>query len=133
MLYELAGEAPEPGSLLESIFVMIAKRRQEAEYYKTKALIAATLADKVEDGGARLSEAIDLYRDSMFPFLSSETTKKDKLSKKLLKQWTNQVLKIRPRWRVQDQRGVISRLRKGAQKVRDDEKKRRKHRHLRLI
>ena len=75
MLYELSGQSPEPGSLLESIFVMIAKRRQEAEYYKTKTLVAAILADKIDDGGRRLSEAMDLYRDSLFPYLASETTK----------------------------------------------------------
>ena len=133
MLYELSGQSPEPGSLLESIFVMIAKRRQEAEYYKTKTLVAAILADKIDDGGRRLSEAMDLYRDSLFPYLASETTKRDRVTKKLLKQWTSKVLKIRPLWRAQDNKGLVSRLRKGAEKVRKSEELRRKRPHLRLV
>lgn len=133
MLYELHGRPPEPGSLLESVFVMIAKRRQEAEFYKTKALIAASLADKVEDGGRILNEAVDLYRDSLFPYLASETTKRDRLTKKLLKQWTSKMLKIRPLWRMQDNKGIVSRLRKGAERVRESEELRRKKRHLRLV
>ncbi len=44
MLYDLASEPPPPGSLLGSVFTFITERRQEAEYFKTKALIAASLA-----------------------------------------------------------------------------------------
>lgn len=133
MLYELYDRPPEPGSLLESVFAIISKRRREAEYYKTKVLVSAILADKVDDGGQRLQEALDLYRDSLFPYLASETTKKDKAAKKLLKQWTSKILKIRPLWRAQDHKGLISRLRRGAQKVRESEKLRRDRRHLRLV
>ena len=111
---------------------MISKRRQEAEYYKTKALIAATLIDKVQDGAKLLTEAIDLYRDSLFPFLSSETKKKDKITKKLLKQWTSKVLKVRPLWRAQDHKAIISKLRKGAEKIRKSEEMRRQRRYSRL-
>lgn len=111
---------------------MISKRRQEAEYYKTKALIAAALVDKVQDGAKILNEAIDLYRDSLFPFLSSETKKKDKLTKKLLKQWTSKLLKVRPLWRAQDHKAVISKLRKGAERVRKSEEMRRQRRYSRL-
>lgn len=133
MLYELHGRPPEPGSLLESVFVMIAKRRQESEYYKTKAIVTAMVADKMEGGGQRLIDALDTYRDSLFPYLASEAKKKDRLTKKALKQWTSKILKIRPVWRVKDHKAVVSSLRRGAEKVRESEKLRRRRRHLRLV
>lgn len=131
MLYDLASEPPRPGSLLESVFLIMTKRRQEAEYFKTKSLIAASLPIS-ESGAKMLNEALDEYRSRLFPFLAEEKKKLDKDTKKALKQWTDKVLKIRPLWRAQDNKGVVSRLRKGAERTRKAEDLRRKHRHQRI-
>jgi len=132
MLYDLASEPPRPGSLLGSMFTFIAERRQEAEYFKTKALIAATLADKVEGGGKLLEEAWGKYRELLFPFLAQEKAKLKENEKKAMEQWTSKVLKVRPLWRAQDHKGIVSRLRRGAEKVRKAEELRRKVPHRRI-
>ena len=132
MLYELAQEPPRPGSLLESIFVLIAKRKREAEYYKTKLLVAAALAPHAEGGGKQVEEAFTAYQTSMFPFLEEEKGKTDRDSKKLLKHWTNKALKIRPLWRAQESKPLVSKLRKGAERVRQAEELRRKKKHRRI-
>lgn len=132
MLYDLAAGPPKPGTLLESLFVLMAKRRQEAEYYKTKVLMIASLADKMEGGGKMLDEAMEVYRDTLFPFLKDEKKQQDKEHKEVLKQWTRHVLKIRPLWRAQDNRAVVSKLRRGAERTKQSEELRRKKLHRRI-
>lgn len=132
MLYDLASEPPRPGSLLESLFILMAKRRREAEYYKTKVLATASIAAHSEGGGKELEKAFESYQSSMFPFLADETKKTDKDSKKLLKSWTNKALKIKPLWRAQENKPLISKLRKGAEQVKKAEALRRKKDHRRI-
>jgi len=131
MHYDLAKEPPRPETLLESVFILITKKRQEAEYFRTKSLVASNLAT-TEAGVKLLNEALDEYRSRLFPFLSGEKNKLDKTTKQALKQWTRKVLKIRPLWRAQDNKGLVSRLRKGAERTRKAEGLRRKHRHQRI-
>jgi hypothetical protein len=131
MLYDLASEPPRPGSLLESVFILLAKRRQEADYYQTKVLMMASLAPHMEDNKG-LQEALEQYRDAMFPFLEDEAKKTDRSSKEVLKQWTRHALKIRPLWRAKDNHALVSRLRKGAELVKKAETDRRQRKHRRI-
>ena len=131
MLYDLAAEPPRSGTLLESLFILLAKRRQEAEYFKTKALVASNLT-MTESGAKMLNEALEEYRSRLFPFLVEEKKKLDKVTKKALEQWTNKVLKVRPLWRSQEHKGVVSRLRRGAKRTQRAEELRRQHRHQRI-
>ena len=132
MLYDLASGPPKPGTLLESVFVLMAKRRQEVDYLKTKVLMIASLAYKIENGGKLLDEAMDSYRVTLFPFLGDEKRKQDIEHKEILKKWTRYAFKIRPLWRAQDNRAVISKLQRGAEKTRRSEELRRKKRHRRI-
>lgn len=132
MLYDLSSEPPKAGSLLGSMFTFIAQRRQEAEYFKTKALVAAALSDKVEGGGKLLEEAWSRYRELLFPFLVGEKDKLKSDEKAAMKQWTSKILKVRPLWRASDNKGIVSRLRRGAEKVRKSEELRRKVPHRRI-
>ena len=132
MLYDLASEPPRPGSLLESVFMLIAKRRRESEYYATKLLVAATVAPHAEGGGKAMTKAFEQYQVSMFPFLEEENKKVDKDSKSLLKHWTNKVLKIRPLWRANENKHLVSKLRRGAESVRRAEALRRQKKHRRI-
>ena len=132
MLYDTASGPPRPGSLLESVFILLAQRRQEAEYFKTKTLVMGSLVDKIESGPKMLGESLDQYRQLLFPFLAEEKRKLDVDSKKLLKQWTSRILKVRPLWRPEEHKQVISRLRKGAEKVRKSEELRRSHHYQRI-
>ena len=133
MLYDLAAEPPPPGSLLEFAFLLLTKRRQEAHYFQTQAIIASVLAT-VSKKDEALKEALDAFKDSLFPFLTAEKKKQDVDHKKILKHWTENVtaMKIRPVWRAEGQRGMLSKLRKGRQKVTDleEERKTRKWRRI---
>jgi hypothetical protein len=98
MLYDLASGPPEPGSLLESIFLLISLRRREAELFQTEALITSILSagsgkfDPVE-------QALKNYKDAMFPFLEAEKGKRADMAKEALKQWTSHVgFRVKPLW-----------------------------------
>ena len=132
MLYDLATEPPMPGSLLESVFLLISKRRQESEYHKTKLLMLSSFAHRLEGGAKQLEEALTLYRQTMFPFLEDEKRKMDVDSKKVLKSWTSKILKIRPLWRAKDHAPLVSKLRRGAERIKESEKARRLKPHRRI-
>jgi hypothetical protein len=132
MLYDQSSEMPASGSPLESVFLLLAKRNKETEYYRTKLMVAATLAPHSEEGAKMLSGAWEDYRDSIFPFLEAQRTKKDVEAKKVLDWWGKRMLKIRPLWRANERRGIVSRLRKGMERVKASELQRR-HRHHRRI
>lgn len=132
MLYDLATASPEPGSLLESVFLIISKRRQEQEFLRTRTLVSATLAPHVENN--KLSEVFEDYFNAMFPWLKKEREDKEQLAKEALKHWAGKkAFAVRPLWTAkQAGRGIKSRLRKGAEKVRKIEEERRKGRLRRL-
>jgi hypothetical protein len=133
MLYELAGEPPPPESLLESVFLLTAKRRQEADYYKTHSMIAGFLATQGGDVKV-LEEALQEYRNSVFPFMQAAKVKELEDTKKTLKKWTQDItaMKIRPLWRAHDHKALVSKLRRGKEKVIQLEEERRKRRHRRI-
>ena len=76
MLYDLAAAPPEPGSLLESIFLLIATRRREAELFKTEAIVAAIVGTAAEDMEV-VEKALTNFKNTMFPFLEAERGKRE--------------------------------------------------------
>lgn len=132
MLYDTAGGPPEPGSLLESVFLLMAKKRREAEFFRTKLLVEAMLAPHAEDSGG-LNKALDAYRAAMFPFLESEQEREAAETKKLLDHWVSRkAFRVKPLWRASDSRGIVSRLRRGAERVKMIEESRKRTRHRRI-
>lgn len=132
MIYDQASGPPSPGSPLESVFVLLAKRRQETEYYKTKLMVAAQVAAHAEEGGKLLSKAWEDYREAMFPFLTKKKTDEDVDAKKVLNWWGKRMLKIRPLWRATDNRAVVSKLKRGMAQVEKSEQLRREKKHRRI-
>jgi hypothetical protein len=132
MLYDQAAEPPTPGSLLESVFVLMALRKQEVEYYRTKLMVASQVASHSEEGANMLSKAWDDYRDAVFPFLAKQKSKADEESKRVLDWWGKRMLKIKPIWRAQDHRPIISNLKRGQERVRRAEELRRMKPHRRI-
>lgn len=128
MLYDLSDSPPPPRSLLESVFLLLAKRRQEAEYYKTQAIIAGTLSPHSSDTSA-FRGAMDAYKDAVFPFLKGEKEKETRNVKASLKHWAEKVaFKVRPLWRAKEHKGLVSKLRRGKERIqRSEELRRRKH------
>jgi hypothetical protein len=132
MLYDLASEPPQPGSLLESVLLLVAKRRQEAEYFSNKAIVSAIVAAATSEGKV-LEEALTFYKDSMFPFLEGEKERQDRDHKKVLEHWTGKrAFQVKPLWRATESRSVMSKLRKGREKVLELEEERRKRKYRRL-
>jgi hypothetical protein len=132
MLYDQSVALPQSGSPLESVFILLAKRRQEVEYYRTKLMVASNLAPHSEEGAKMLTGAWDDYRDAVFPFLAGQRAKKDVEAKKVLDWWGKRMLKIRPLWRANERKGLVSKLRKGMERVRESEKLRRRFPHRRI-
>ena len=87
MLYDLADGPPEPGTLLESLFILVTKRRMEAQYLGTRVLMEAVLAPHVKEN--TLSKTNKMYLDSMFPHLRKDRKDKDVSAKEALKHWTS--------------------------------------------
>lgn len=134
MLYDLADGPPLPGSSLESVYLLTAKRRQEAELRKTEALAMAAAAPHLKEGGKLLSDALAEYRRALMPFLSKSEKSKEVDQKALLKHWAEKrVFKVRPLSpHGGDHRKVVSKLRKGAERVQAAENLRRVKPHRRI-
>lgn len=134
MLYDLASGPPEPGSLLESAFLLISLRRREAELFQTEALITAILgagSDKFEP----IENALKAYKNAMFPFLEAEKVKRSDMAKAALKQWTDHVaFRIKPLWTASDGRTkrMHSQLRKSVERTQQAEELRKKKRHTQI-
>lgn len=132
MLYDQSSDMPLAGSPLESVFILLAKKKRETEYYHTKLMVAATLAPHSEEGAKMLTGAWDDYRDAIFPFLEKQRTKKDVDAKEMLNWWGKRMLKIRPLWRANENKGIVSKLRKGVERVKESERQRRRYSHRRI-
>jgi ACT domain-containing protein len=74
MLYDLATEPPEPGTLLESVFLLVSLRRREAELLQTEAIVTA-VASAPSGQIDLIRSALKEYKNSVFPFLEAERKK----------------------------------------------------------
>lgn len=134
MLYDLADGPPLPGSPLESVYLLTAKRRQEAELRRTEALAMAAAAPHLKEGGKLLSDALAEYRKVLMPFLEASEKSKEVDQKELLKHWTDKrAFKVRPLSPFGgDHQKVVSKLRRGAERVKAAENLRRVKPHRRI-
>jgi len=123
MLYDLAQAPPEPGSLLESVFLVLSKRRQEQEFLKTRVMVESTLAPHLE-GESKISETFSDYMNAMFPYLKHQGQDKDRDMKKALKQWTDRTaFKVKPLWEAKDKPARFrSSLKRGQERVAERER-----------
>jgi len=125
MLYDLSQAPPEPGSLLESVFLVLTKRRQEQEFLRTRVLVEATLAPHLE-GKSKISETFGDYMNAMFPYLQHQVPEKEGLMKQALKQWAgHRGFKVKPLWQTKDTPAHFrSALSRGREKVEERERMR---------
>jgi hypothetical protein len=123
MLYDLAQTPPESGSLLESVFLVLSKRRQEQQFLALRVLVEAALAPHLE-GKSKISETFGDFVDAMFPYLKKETTKGESLEREALKQWTgHRAFRVKPLWQSKDQpRRFRSSLQRGKEKIAERER-----------
>lgn len=134
MLYDLATQPPEPGSVLESVFLLISIRRRETDLFRTEALLAATVGAATQDFSA-VEESLAAYKHSMFPFIESQKGKRTELAKDALKQWTDHgAFNVTPLWNAghREVKKLHSQLRRGAERTLKAEASRRGKSHQRL-
>jgi hypothetical protein len=134
MLYDLASTPPEPGSMLESVFLLVSLRKREAELLQTEALIT-TILGAASEKYEPIETALKAYKNAMFPFLESEKIKRADMAKEALKQWTSHVaFKVQPLWTAYDgkTKRMHSQLRKSAERTQQAEEMRKKKRHSRI-
>lgn len=135
MLYDLAAAPPEPGSLVESVFMLLTTRRRETELFQTEALITAVVGAQSEDGVEVIERALASYKVSLFPFLEAEKGRRAELAKDALDQWTaHKALKVKPLWMQNDNRfkRLRSQLRRKAEQTKKNEALRVQKRHTRI-
>jgi len=130
MLYDLADGPPKPGTLLESIFLVLVNRRQEQEFIKTRLLVEAALAPHSEKHN--LEKIFEQYTAQAFPHLEKKDDKEEE--KKALAAWTaHDKLVIRPLWDAAPERlKAASKLRGARDRVKKMEEDRKKDRLRRL-
>ena len=134
MLYDLSSSPPEPGSLLESVFLMVSLRRREADLFQTEALVMAVVGAASEKYEG-IEEALRAYKNSMFPFIEGEKVKRSEMAKAALKQWTDHVaFKVKPLWTAYDgkTKRLHSQLRRSAERTQQAEEARNQKRHTRI-
>jgi len=99
MLYDLAAVPPEPGSLLESVFMLVSLRRREAELYSLETLMnAVVLAGSESDDYSLLDQSFRAFKDALFPFIEAERLRQDKETREVLEYWSKQVFRVKPLW-----------------------------------
>jgi hypothetical protein len=130
MMYDMSDEPPEPGSLLESVFLLISKRRLELDFLRTKVMVRATLAPVV--GGKGLEDAVEAYAKALFPFLEDQRKQEARRNKELLERVAKMgPLRIRPITNP-DHRKLASRLRRSEERTKMAEESRRRQRVRRM-
>jgi len=131
MLYDLLDGPPEPGSLLESVLMVLSKRRMEATYFANRMMVHAVLAPHT--GGEGLKDATEEYTNSMFPFLAEHRSERERLAKKALEHWTSKkALTVKPLLRPMDRKKFVSRLKRGRENTERAEELRRRMKHRRI-
>jgi hypothetical protein len=116
MIYDTMRSPPEPGSVLESLLVLVSKRRQEAQVGAVRLLAEAVLRP-MKDSEKHLGEALESYLNSMFPYLAAKQSDKDISAKATLGNWVAKgPLKVRPLWQANKKRttGLKSRIKERA-------------------
>lgn len=123
MLYDLAQAPPEQGSLLESVFLVLTKRRQEQEFLKARVMVEATLAPHLE-GKSKISDTFNDYMNAMFPYLAQQKSTQEDEMHQTLKKWTaGRAFKIKPLWEAKERPARFkSSLVRGRQKVEERER-----------
>jgi hypothetical protein len=132
MLYDLAQELPPAGSLLESIFLLVALRKREADVRQTEALVVA-IAGAQSGQVDLIQKSLREYKNTVLPFLEAEKTKQDVDMKALLKHWADKVAFIvKPLWQASDSKRMHSQLRRNVERTQRYEQSRRSVKHRRI-
>lgn len=118
MLYQLAPEPPEPGTLLESVFLILTKMGQEEKFLQSRLMVEAILRPMAENSQG-LQDAFRDYQDVIFPFLARGREDEKEKMRKAAKSWTAQgPMRVRPLQSGRESKRFKSRMKQGLNKPR---------------
>jgi hypothetical protein len=118
MLYQLASEPPEPGTLLESVFLILTKMGQEEKFLQSRLMVEAILRPMAE-GSQGLQDAYRDYQDAIFPFLARGREDEKEKMRNAAKSWSAQgPLRVRPLQTGRDAKRFKSRMKQELNKPR---------------
>lgn len=90
------GTLPEPGSLMEMIFLVVWKMRQNIEFQKTRVVVQAQMSQQGVEGKL-IEKAFEDLRQAFFPFERTEREETiDSLRKALMKEVGRGGLSVKP-------------------------------------
>jgi hypothetical protein len=94
-MYDMMMEPPPPGSPLESVFILVWQMREDAEYYRIRAIVQAAM--DIKDDGKAAQDAFKEFADHFFPYLAGEQKRGDKAALQyLMKEIKKGGLAVRP-------------------------------------
>lgn len=123
MLYDLASGPPDPGTLLESLLLLVTKKRQEARFLEMRALMEAFFRPHTKED--TFSEALKDYVNALFPYVAGERADRKKKEQATLKDWTSVgAFTVKPMGMPTDQRKKLqSRMDLARRKAEEAEKR----------
>lgn len=80
MAYEMMAEPPTPGTLMESLMLLVWRMRQDVEFQRTRVLANAIIVS-AQQGGENdkiLRESWEAYRGALLPYQKAMTETQDK-------------------------------------------------------
>lgn len=119
MLLDTANGPPPPGSLLESVLILVVQRRQKADILRTRVVVEAILAQTVKS--VRFDQTFQELVDTVLPYLKVVQAREEQSAKDVLKEWSQQRLAVRPLWQANRSSSLMSKLRRGAERLKATE------------
>ena len=95
MLYDMLSEPPPPGSPLESLMILVWRKRADIEYFLGRAICQSSV--DAGDEGKAASAAWKEYTEMFFPYMKAEEGKSDQAALNyLMKEVKKGALGVRP-------------------------------------
>jgi hypothetical protein len=87
MAYEMMSEPPTPGTLMESLMLLVWRMRQDVELQRTRALANAIIvsSQQGDSNDKILRESWTAYRDALLPYQKVMTETQDQKAMDFLK------------------------------------------------
>jgi hypothetical protein len=89
LIYDKLAEPPIPGTMLESLMLLVWKARQDTRLYETKAMLNAIMISTQpakDELNKLLQESWDAYIDTIYPFSKGKSKTQDQKAIEFMRQ-----------------------------------------------
>jgi ABC-type enterochelin transport system ATPase subunit len=89
LLYDKLAEPPIPGTMLESLMLLVWKARQDIRLYETKAMLNAIMISNQpakDELNKLLQESWDAYIDTLYPYSKGKSKTQDQKAIEFMQQ-----------------------------------------------